>query len=86
MLLRITPRLSFSQKPVGMLADLGSVSVDEVPPIFAIPVPLNVELDEIRLGWRSAHLADSGSVCHGDASGGAEQLKRSGQEVATAET
>ncbi len=50
MVLRIAPRLRFSQKPVGMLADPGSVSVDEVPPIFAVPVPLNVEPDEIRLG------------------------------------
>ena len=50
MVLRIKPRLRFSQKPVGMLADHGSVSVDEVPPIFAVPVPLNVEPDENRLG------------------------------------
>ena len=50
MLLRITPRLRFIWKPVGMLADHGSAVAEEVPPIFAVRVPLNLEPDDTRLG------------------------------------
>ena len=49
MVLGITPRLRFSWKPVGMIAEESSVGVEDVPPILAVPVPLDLEPDQTRL-------------------------------------
>ena len=50
MVLGITPRLRFIWKPFEMVAEESSVGVEDVPPVLAVPVPLNLEPEEIRLG------------------------------------